>query len=126
MAILEENRDMLQALGLTVEPFSETEVAVRSVPVVLGQNEAVTFLREAIEELESGRTPGADKKRAAILQMACKHAVKGGERVPEEELTWLVTEILNSHIPPTCPHGRPLMVTVTHTELDKRFRRIQQ
>ena len=46
--------------------------------------------------------------------------------MPDEELTWLVTEILNSRIPPTCPHGRPLMVTVTRLDLDKRFRRIQQ
>ena len=76
--------DLLRDLGLTVEPFSQAEVAVRSVPLTLGQNETADFLREAIAELENGRIPGAEKKRAAILQQACKHAVKGGERLPDK------------------------------------------
>ncbi len=125
MAVLEENRDMLEELGLRAEPFSETSVAVRSVPVTLGKNETAAFLRDAIAELESGRVPGADKKRAAILQMACKHAVKGGEKLTEEQLRSLVEEMIDRKVTPTCPHGRPLVVSISHTELDKKFKRIQ-
>ena len=61
-----------------------------------------------------------------IASAACRHAVKGGETVPMEELSWLIGPIVNGDMPPTCPHGRPLMVTLSHTELDRRFRRIQQ
>ena len=125
MAVLEENRELLESLGLTVEPFSEREVAVRSVPVILGKSETESFLMEAIEELENGRTPGAEKKRAAILQTACKHAVKGGEPLPEEVLRSLVEEMIDRKVTPTCPHGRPLVVSVSHTELDRKFKRIQ-
>ncbi len=125
MAVLEEHQELLRNLGLTAEPFSETEVAVRSVPVTLGQHETSAFLREAIDELESGRIPGADRKRAAILQLACKHAVKGGERIPEEILRSLVEEMIDRKVTPTCPHGRPLVVSISRTELDKKFRRIQ-
>ena len=124
-AVLEENRELLEGLGLTVEPFSETEVAVRSVPVVLGENETAAFLREAVDELENGRIPGADKKRAAILQQAGKHAVKGGEPLPEDVLRSLVEEMIDKRVTPTCPHGRPLVVSISHTELDKKFKRIQ-
>ena len=125
LAVLEENRDLLEGLGLIVEPFSRNEVAVRSVPVTLGQNEAGTFLHEAIDELEYGKIPGADKKRAAILQMACKHAVKGGEPLTEDILRSLVEEMIDRKVTPTCPHGRPLVVAISHYELDKKFKRIQ-
>ena len=125
MALLEENRELLEGLGLHVEPFGENEAAIRSVPVTLGQNESEAFLHEAISELENGRIPGADKKRAAILQMACKHAVKGGEPLSEDVLRSLVEEMIVKKVTPTCPHGRPLVVSISHTELDKKFKRIQ-
>ena len=125
MAVLEENQDLLESLGLRAEPFSENEVAVRSVPVTLGQSETAGFLRDALDELENGRIPGADKKRASILQMACKHAVKGGEKLTDEMLRSLVEEMIDRKVTPTCPHGRPLVVSISHTELDKKFKRIQ-
>ena len=125
MAILEEYRDLLEEIGLTVEPFSANEVAIRSVPITLGQQESADFLHEAIDELENGRIPGADKKRAAILQQACKHAVKGGEPLTEDILRSLVEEMIEKKVTPTCPHGRPLVVSISHRELDKKFKRIQ-
>ncbi|MBR2823287.1 MAG: DNA mismatch repair endonuclease MutL [Clostridia bacterium] len=125
MNILEENRELLEGLGLTVEPFGEYEAAIRRVPVTLGENETAAFLREAIDALENGRIPGAEKKRAAILQMACKHAVKGGEPLPEALLRSLVEEMIDKKVTPTCPHGRPLVVSISHTELDRKFKRIQ-
>ena len=125
MQTLEENRELLESLGLTVESFGEHEAAIRSVPVTLGQNETASFLREAIDALENGRIPGAEKKRAAILQMACKHAVKGGEPLPESLLRSLVEEMIDKKVTPTCPHGRPLVVAISHTELDRKFKRIQ-
>ena len=121
-----DNRDQLTALGYDVDLMGEDTLVIRGLPVILGQTEAASCLRDSLDELaQYGRIDDYDKK-LRIATTACKHAVKGGERVPEEELTWLVTEILMSRIPPTCPHGRPLMITVTHTDLDKRFRRIQQ
>lgn len=124
-ALIEENRELLEGIGLVIEPFSETDVAVRSVPMILGNAGSVAFVRDVLDELGNGRTPGADKKRAAILQTACKHAVKGGEALSEDEIRGLVTEMIEKHVTPTCPHGRPLVVALSHTELDKKFKRIQ-
>ena len=64
------------------------------------------------------------KRRDAILQMACKKAVKGGDRLTMEEIEPLLAQMMASQAPPTCPHGRPLVVTLTRSELEKRFRRI--
>ena len=124
-ALLEENKDVLSSIGLTIEPFGEQDIAVRSIPVILGQAETAEFVRDVISGLESGRAIPYEKKRSELLQAACKHAVKGGEALPDELLRNLVEDMLEKHVTPTCPHGRPLVVAITHRELDKKFKRIQ-
>ena len=125
MNLLEDNRSLLEAIGFSVEPFGETDVAVRSLPVILGDIQPAGFLRDIIGDLETGRSPSFEKKRAALLQTACKHAVKGGEKLTEDQLRHLVEQMIEKQVTPTCPHGRPLVVSISHRELDKKFRRIQ-
>ena len=124
-ALLEENRELLEGLGLIAEPFSETDIAVRSIPVLLGSAQTAGFVREIIDELVAGRSPGFEKKRTAILQMACKRAVKGGDPLTEDEIRSLIDNMMKKHVTPTCPHGRPLVVSISHHELDRKFRREQ-
>ena len=76
------------------------------------------------ELLDNPSLPPADRT-ARVIQMACKHAVKGGERLPEASVSQLIRDVIEQKVTPTCPHGRPLMVQLTRAELDKRFRRIQ-
>ncbi len=126
MAAYEDNRELLEKIGFDLSPFGDDTLQLRGVPVVLGAPEAEGCLTDTLDELyQYGRLDSYDKT-LRIASAACRHAVKGGEDVPPEELSWLVEQILNGDMPPTCPHGRPLMVTLSHTELDKRFRRIQQ
>lgn len=125
-ALLMEHRDLLQSVGLTVEPFGDTEVSIRSIPMVLGQPQAKDFLHEIMEQLENERgVITVERRRAAILQIACKKAVKGGDALSESEVRHLVTTMIDQKVTPTCPHGRPLVVSLSHAELDKRFKRIQ-
>ena len=124
-ALILENDELLRSMGLTIEPFGDHEVAIRTVPMILGQTQATGFVREALAELETGRSVTFEKKRAAILQMACKHAVKGGDALAEDDLRYLVESMIDRHVTPTCPHGRPLVVSISHSELDRKFKRIQ-
>jgi len=124
--LLEDNREALESIGLSVEAFGEKDVAVRSIPVILGEAQTRDFVRDVIAELETGRDPTAEKKRAILLQTACKHAVKGGESLTEEQIRSLLDEMIEKKVTPTCPHGRPLVVSISHRELDKKFKRIQQ
>ena len=124
--VLEENRALLEGIGFAVEPFGEAEVSVRSVPMILGEPQAAGFLHEALDQLmNEGRGWTEERRRSAILQTACKHAVKGGETLTEEDMRYLVSRIVDDKVTPTCPHGRPLVVALSHAELDKRFKRIQ-
>ena len=124
--LLEENRQALESIGMAVEAFGERDVAVRTIPMILGEAQTKDFIRDVITELENGRDPTFEKKRTALLQTACKHAVKGGEALTEDELRNLLDEMIERKVTPTCPHGRPLVVAVTHRELDRKFKRIQK
>ena len=124
--LLEENRDTLESIGLVVESFGERDIAVRTVPMILGEAQTQDFIREVITELENGKDPTFEKKRTALLQTACKHAVKGGEALTEDELRSLLDTMIEKKVTPTCPHGRPLVVAISHYELDKKFKRIQK
>ena len=125
-ALLQEHQELLNSIGLTVEPFGDTEVSIRSIPMILGQPQARDFLHDILDELESERgVITVEKRRASILQIACKKAVKGGDPLSEDEIRHLVTAMIDQKVTPTCPHGRPLVISLSHTELDKRFKRIQ-
>lgn len=125
-ALLDENSELLGKIGLTVESFGENEIAVRSIPMVLGQPQAEGFVRDILDQLQGERAGVTiEKRRSAILQIACKKAVKGGDRLSEDEIRHLVAKMIDDKVTPTCPHGRPLVVALSHQELDKRFKRIQ-
>ena len=124
-ALMEENRDLLESIGLIVESFGSHEAAVRTVPVVLGTAETESFIRDVLDELERSHTMTFEKKRADLLQAACKHAIKGGEALTDDQLRGILDEMIEKKVTPTCPHGRPLVVAITHRELDRKFKRIQ-
>ena len=124
-SLIEENRELLESIGLIIESFGSHEAAVRTIPMVLGTAETEGYIREALDELERTHTLTFEKKRADLLQTACKHAVKGGEKLTDDQLRSILDEMIEKKVTPTCPHGRPLVVAITHRELDRKFKRIQ-
>ena len=124
-ALIEENRELLESIGLIIESFGSHEAAVRTIPMVLGTAETEGYIREVLDELERTHTLVFEKKRADLLQTACKHAIKGGEKLTDDQLRSILDEMIEKKVTPTCPHGRPLVVAITHRELDRKFKRIQ-
>ncbi len=122
--LLEAHHELLEAIGLTVESFGETEVSIRSIPMILGQPQAGDLLREILDQLEGERgVISLEKRRAGILALACKKAVRSGERLNESDLRELVVRMVENKIIPTSPRGTPLIVALTHSDIDRRFRR---
>ncbi|MDD3411687.1 MAG: DNA mismatch repair endonuclease MutL, partial [Eubacteriales bacterium] len=126
-AALSEMRESLEQAGFEVEPFDETHVTVRAVPVILGENAPVReLLLEALDEWQSQRAQlTRERLRRHVMQMACKHAIKGGDRLSPDDVKRLLKEMLASGVQPTCPHGRPIVNELTKRELEKRFKRVQ-
>lgn len=120
-----EHQALLASAGFDAEDFGEQCVRLHALPLILGEPEAESSFRDALDVLEATGTYQDDKRLARLLQSACKHAVKGGERLPMESLRGLVQDMLTRDVIPTCPHGRPLMIRLTRQELEKRFGRVQ-
>ena len=93
--------------------------------VLNGQTLGELYLHQVLSILsEQGKQPQEELLRERLMQSACKHAIKGGEPVREEEIAALLETFLSGEVPLTCPHGRPVVVRITEQEIEKMFRRI--
>ena len=127
MALVSEFAPVLADAGFEVEPFDDTCVAVKAVPTLFGENESPReLLLEALDEWQAGRGQVTrERMRRRVAQMACKHAIKGGDHLNETQVSGFLREILRSDSMPTCPHGRPIVTEITRYALEKRFKRVQ-
>ena len=125
MILMDENKQLFESIGLVMERFGEHDAAVRTVPVILGEASSEGFVRDILAEAEKAGSVSLDKKRAELLKTACKHAVKGGEALTEDQLRSLLDEMIAKKVTPTCPHGRPLVISISRREIEKKFKRIQ-
>ena len=124
-AKIEMYAEEIRAAGFDIEPFGDDAYQIRAVPNVLGIPQSKAAFLEMVDRLGELRVLSTQQKRRdAILQMACKKAIKGGDKLTMDEIRPLLADMLASNAPPTCPHGRPLVVILTRSELEKRFRRI--
>ena len=125
-SMLEKFRESFEAIGYEIEDFGGGEVAIRTVPLDLyGLNEKEVFL-EVLDELCTLGSVRAvpDVFNNRIATMACKAAVKGNTEMTQDEVWALLKELMTLDNPYNCPHGRPTIITMTHYELDKKFKRI--
>lgn len=121
-------RRELEAFGFlfTMEPDS-LEVTLLAVPQIHGAALKTAFLHDALEQLSGSAYQALDAQsimRGSIAQTACKHAVKAGEPIAPEQMETLLTALSDAETLLTCPHGRPVAVRLTKTELEKWFKRI--
>ena len=123
--LFESHQSELIELGFGLVRSGALTVLMSAVPVLNGKllNEAYLHSVLAIFE-EQGKHPQKALLKERLMQTACKHAIKGGEPVTREEIQELLQEFLSGTLPLTCPHGRPVVVQITKTELEKMFRRI--
>lgn len=124
-AKIENYSEEIKAAGFDIEPFGDNTYQIRAVPNVLGIPQSRSAFLEMVDRLGELRVLSTQQKRRdAILQMACKKAIKGGDKLTMEEIRPLLQDMLLSNAPPTCPHGRPLIISLSRSEIEKRFRRI--
>ncbi len=123
--ILKNNLEAFLNLGFEIEPFGGNEYALRAVPVDLyGHGEKELFLA-VLDELAEGNSRGSYLAiEEKIAGMACKASVKGGDVLSQAEIETLIDELLTLDNPYNCPHGRPTIIVMTESEMEKKFKRI--
>lgn len=113
----------LNKLGFVIDDMGFNTLGVKEVPEILSSINAERFLCSLEENVKNVRT--SELKRNKLMQMACKSAIKGGDKLTESDITLLLKLIKEEGVPLTCPHGRPILIRLTKHELEVRFKRIQ-
>lgn len=113
-----------EELGFEIEEFGSLSYAIRAVPVLLGKPNSAELILSMLDETELVKSAKAsDILRQKLMQTACKHAIKGGDRLNEEEIKQLMVLIRSEQVPLSCPHGRPILIKLTKRELENKFKR---
>lgn len=120
---LEENMDTIWQLGFSVEPFGLNSYRVYSTPADLPDINLKVFFDDLLSNVRDYKNISlTELLKDKIAQSACKAAVKGGEVLTEQERDALFS-MLDGNMGLKCPHGRPVCVKLTKTELEKMFKR---
>lgn len=118
--------ELFQQTGFDIEDFGDDSIVVRAMPDdIMGVDPQLLFdeLLNALTE-DIGKI-SIDFFVEKLSGMACKAAIKGNTEITTMEADALIDEMLTLDNPYNCPHGRPTMISLTKTEIERKFKRIQ-
>ncbi len=120
-----DSRELLSKIGINVEPFGGDTVLMTSYPAMLANLRPAEMLRQVLQPLmEGGKEPSTRDLMDDLLNMiACKAAIKAGDRLSPEEITSLLEQRYHYQDTHHCPHGRPTALFFSRDQLDKMFKR---
>lgn len=122
MATLHDCAELLREHGFEAEPFGAATCMVRALPALLGRARIGEVLAELLDDLGEGKERG-DRQERLLATMACKAAVKAGQTLGMEEMRAIVERLETTSRPRTCPHGRPTMILLSTSALERQFGR---
>ena len=122
---IERNLSVLQKMGIGIEAFGPNTFKIDSLPAFLDPSDPMQFVRKVIDDLRSaGNSSSAVRLGEEMIAMTvCRHAVKANDELRFPEVEKLIRDLLACNLPYCCPHGRPTMIQISLTELEKRFGR---
>lgn len=120
-----EFQDILREIGIEIEPFGGDTLLISSYPAMLRGISPGEVLRQVLDPLMSGgKKPDVRNLLDEIMNMvACKAAVKAGDRLSSDEISSLLSQRHLYHDTHHCPHGRPTALFFSREQLDKMFKR---
>jgi DNA mismatch repair protein MutL len=122
---VERNMSILQKMGIGIEGFGPNTFKIDSLPAFLNASNPTQFMRKVIDDLKNAST-GSSAMRLGeeiIAKTVCRHAVKANDPLRYPEVEKLIRDLLDCEMPYCCPHGRPTMIQISLTELEKKFGR---
>ena len=125
MAVFSQNESFILELGFDAEEFGNNSVIIRSVPISATKEDISDLFIEIISQIEENKREIMSKKQERLIYtIACKAAIKANCRLSEKEQRELVNKVLALENINTCPHGRPIMISMSKNEVEKQFKRI--
>ncbi|MBR6512334.1 MAG: DNA mismatch repair endonuclease MutL [Clostridia bacterium] len=119
-----QNTDVLKEAGFDIGDFGAGTVVVREVPVMLIDDDVKALVEEMAGYLLSSQKPVPEKLDWIYHNTACRAAIKGGDKTTKYELEDFVGKLLSNPDIRYCPHGRPVLIEMSRTDLEKQFGRL--
>ena len=120
-----ENQKALADLGFEFEEFGGTSVCLNTLPQQISLEDAESVFTELVGQMMSNKKDIiSEQSLRALYTIACKAAIKANQALTEAEVYALIERVIALEAINTCPHGRPIMVSMTKHEIEKQFKRI--
>ncbi len=124
MEIAKENMDMFKQAGFELEEFGENTIKLIGVPTICIDLDTKELFLETLDEINTiTRTSKQEKEEKFIATVACKAAVKANMVLDKIEVEALLDNLLELPNPFTCPHGRPTVIKMSKSDIEKKFAR---
>jgi len=124
-ALFLEYAETLSAMGFEAESFGEKTVLLRGAPEALDEEGLKSLFLEVLGHLDNKRKDARSQRtQRALYTIACRSAIKAGNKLQEAEIRSLLDAVFALEAINTCPHGRPITVSMTKGFIEKQFKRI--
>ncbi|ELZ96522.1 DNA mismatch repair protein MutL [Haloferax mucosum ATCC BAA-1512] len=120
-ALLESNRDAVEALGFRAAAFGDGAYRVEAVPAPLGRPFNPAALADAVTDVAAG--DASDPRDELLKDLACHSSIKAGDDLTDEEASQVVERLGACETPYTCPHGRPTILSIDEKTFVRGFGR---
>ncbi len=124
VGIINENLASIRALGFDIEEFGDNTFKISSVPAIVSDIDFDKFFSEFISDSRNIAKNNSELINDYLMQHSCKSAVKGGNDLSDSEITSLFESMGDMKIKLFCPHGRPIAIRLSKTDVEKWFKRI--
>ncbi|UEC41100.1 DNA mismatch repair endonuclease MutL [Methanothrix sp.] len=118
-------KEVLDDIGFEISSFGGRSYSVRSVPALGQRTESAESVHDVLKELFLRGKPGPDSSRRdeVLKLLACRGSIKSGKELTLKEMEQLLHDLQECSNPTTCPHGRPVMVILDQSQLERLFGR---
>lgn len=126
--ILEENRELFSSMGFEWERFGDGDIAVKSRPDILKEEEVEKVLIDALRALQEFRSTASESLEKALhpvlATIACHCVVRANQALSPAEAETLLDGLDGIQQGWTCPHGRPILFRLSFHSIEKHFERV--
>ena len=123
--LINENKEIFEKLGFEIEEFGGKTFVINAVPTCLSGEDLDPVIKGVLDDINNHKSPSNMQGRIEeiLTYMSCRSAIKFGQTLSLEEMQVLIDQMQELKRPFTCPHGRPTMISLTLSELEKMFGR---
>ena len=124
---LQQRKHLLEEVGVYLEEYGVNQLILREHPIWMKEEEIEAGIYEMCDMLLLTKEVSIKKYRAELaIMMSCKRSIKANHTLDDYSARDLIYQLSRCDNPYNCPHGRPVLVNFTKSDMEKMFRRIQE